>query len=58
MGTIGEQPLVARRASGTVGRTTGPEGIGAAPVPRPLPTSLLSVAPFDMSLMPEKLRAD
>jgi hypothetical protein len=30
--------------------------IGAAPVPRPLPASLLSVAPFDLSLMPEKLR--
>jgi putative DNA primase/helicase len=30
--------------------------IGAAPVPRPLPASLFPVAPFDLSLMPEKLR--
>ena len=34
----------------------GVSTIGAAPVPRPLPTSLLPVAPFEMSLMPEKLR--
>jgi putative DNA primase/helicase len=34
----------------------GVSTIGAAPVPRPLPASLLPVAPFDMSLMPEKLR--
>src|SRR5215468_10474477 len=34
----------------------GVSTIGAAPVPRPLPASLLPVAPFDMFLMPERLR--
>src|SRR5262249_34460247 len=34
----------------------GVSALGAAPVPRPLPSSLLPVASFDMALMPDKLR--
>jgi putative DNA primase/helicase len=34
----------------------GVAALGAALVPRPLPSSLLPVASFDMALMPEKLR--